>query len=134
MKMLEDAFSYANQLGARQGAGAVWLHVHHPDILRFLDTGVKMPMRKSASKTLSLGVVIPDITFQLAKEDAQMAPFSPYDARTAVRQTFRRLRHRRPLSARWWPTSGSASAGSAPATCSSALAEIQFESATRTHV
>jgi len=35
MKMLEDAFSYANQLGARQGAGAVWLHVHHPDILRF---------------------------------------------------------------------------------------------------
>ncbi|WP_252355812.1 hypothetical protein, partial [Escherichia coli] len=30
-------------------------------------------------KTLSLGVVIPDITFQLAKEDAQMALFSPYD-------------------------------------------------------
>ncbi len=38
MKMLEDAFSYANQLGARQGAGAVYLHAHHPDILRFLDT------------------------------------------------------------------------------------------------
>lgn len=35
MKMLEDAFSYANQLGARQGAGAVYLHAHHPDILRF---------------------------------------------------------------------------------------------------
>lgn len=32
MKMLEDAFSYANQLGARQGAGAVYLHAHHPDI------------------------------------------------------------------------------------------------------
>ncbi len=26
-------FSYANQLGARQGAGAVYLHAHHPDIL-----------------------------------------------------------------------------------------------------
>ena len=32
MKMLEDAFSYANQLGARQGAGAVYLNAHHPDI------------------------------------------------------------------------------------------------------
>jgi ribonucleoside-diphosphate reductase alpha chain len=38
MKLLEDSFSYANQLGARQGAGAVYLHAHHPDILRFLDT------------------------------------------------------------------------------------------------
>ena len=38
MKLLEDSFSYANQLGARQGAGAVYLHAHHPDILKFLDT------------------------------------------------------------------------------------------------
>ncbi len=33
MKLLEDSFSYANQLGARQGAGAVYLRAHHPDIL-----------------------------------------------------------------------------------------------------
>jgi len=79
MKMLEDAFSYANQLGARQGAGAVWLHAHHPDILRFLDTRRENADEKIRIKTLSLGVVIPDITFQLAKEDAQMALFSPYD-------------------------------------------------------
>ena len=79
MKMLEDAFSYANQLGARQGAGAVYLHAHHPDILRFLDTKRENADEKIRIKTLSLGVVIPDITFQLAKEDAQMALFSPYD-------------------------------------------------------
>ena len=79
MKMLEDAFSYANQLGARQGAGAVWLHAHHPDILRFLDARRENADEKIRIKTLSLGVVIPDITFQLAKEDAQMALFSPYD-------------------------------------------------------
>lgn len=30
-------------------------------------------------KTLSLGVVIPDVTFRLAKENARMALFSPYD-------------------------------------------------------
>lgn len=79
MKMLEDAFSYANQLGARQGAGAVWLHAHHPDILRFLDTKRENADEKIRIKTLSLGVVIPDITFQLAKENAEMALFSPYD-------------------------------------------------------
>jgi len=79
MKMLEDAFSYANQLGARQGAGAVYLHAHHPDILRFLDTKRENADEKIRIKTLSLGVVIPDITFTLAKENAEMALFSPYD-------------------------------------------------------
>ena len=79
MKMLEDAFSYANQLGARQGAGAVYLHAHHPDILRFLDTKRENADEKIRIKTLSLGVVIPDVTFRLAKENAEMALFSPYD-------------------------------------------------------
>ncbi|ELY3419026.1 class 1b ribonucleoside-diphosphate reductase subunit alpha [Cronobacter sakazakii] len=79
MKMLEDAFSYANQLGARQGAGAVYLSAHHPDMLRFLDTKRENADEKIRIKTLSLGVVIPDITFELAKANAQMALFSPYD-------------------------------------------------------
>ncbi|EUD12294.1 class 1b ribonucleoside-diphosphate reductase subunit alpha [Providencia alcalifaciens] len=79
MKMLEDAFSYANQLGARQGAGAVYLHAHHPDILRFLDTKRENADEKIRIKTLSLGVVIPDITFQLAKNNEDMYLFSPYD-------------------------------------------------------
>ncbi|MEY0331800.1 class 1b ribonucleoside-diphosphate reductase subunit alpha [Providencia rettgeri] len=79
MKMLEDAFSYANQLGARQGAGAVYLHAHHPDIMRFLDTKRENADEKIRIKTLSLGVVIPDITFQLAKDNQDMYLFSPYD-------------------------------------------------------
>ncbi|MEX9542560.1 ribonucleotide-diphosphate reductase subunit alpha, partial [Escherichia coli] len=73
------AFSYANQLGARQGAGAVYLHAHHPDIMRFLDTKRENADEKIRIKTLSLGVVIPDITFQLAKENKEMYLFSPYD-------------------------------------------------------
>src|SRR5699024_5361680 len=64
MKLLEDSFSYANQLGARQGAGAVYLNAHHPDILRFLDTKRENADEKIRIKTLSLGVVIPDITFE----------------------------------------------------------------------
>ncbi len=79
MKLLEDAFSYANQLGARQGAGAVYLNAHHPDIMRFLDTKRENADEKIRIKTLSLGVVIPDITFELAKNDEDMYLFSPYD-------------------------------------------------------
>jgi len=88
MKMLEDAFSYANQLGARQGAGAVYLHAHHPDILRFLDTKRENADEKIRIKTLSLGVVIPDITFTLAKENADMALFSPYDVERIYGKAF----------------------------------------------
>ncbi|CAL8973676.1 Ribonucleoside-diphosphate reductase subunit alpha 2 [Cellulomonas sp. T2.31MG-18] len=79
MKLLEDSFSYANQLGARQGAGAVYLHAHHPDIYRFLDTKRENADEKVRIKTLSLGVVIPDITFELARKNEPMYLFSPYD-------------------------------------------------------
>ncbi|MDQ1215879.1 MULTISPECIES: class 1b ribonucleoside-diphosphate reductase subunit alpha [Microbacterium] len=79
MKLLEDSFSYANQLGARQGAGAVYLSAHHPDILKFLDTKRENADEKIRIKTLSLGVVIPDITFELAKNGEDMYLFSPYD-------------------------------------------------------
>ena len=79
MKMLEDAFSYANQLGARQGAGAVYLNAHHPDIMRFLDTKRENADEKTRIKTLSIGVVIPNITMELAKAGDDMYMFSPYD-------------------------------------------------------
>lgn len=79
MKLLEDSFSYANQLGARQGAGAVYLNAHHPDILQFLDTKRENADEKIRIKTLSLGVVIPDVTFELAKRNEDMYLFSPHD-------------------------------------------------------
>ncbi|WP_080716654.1 class 1b ribonucleoside-diphosphate reductase subunit alpha [Corynebacterium sp.] len=88
MKLLEDAFSYANQLGARQGAGAVYLHAHHPDILRFLDTKRENADEKIRIKTLSLGVVIPDITFELAKRNDDMYLFSPYDVERVYGKPF----------------------------------------------
>lgn len=79
MKILEDSFSYANQLGARQGAGVVYLNAHHPDILKFLDTKRENADEKIRIKTLSLGVVIPNITMQLAAKNENMYLFSPYD-------------------------------------------------------
>jgi ribonucleoside-diphosphate reductase alpha chain len=88
MKLLEDMFSYANQLGARQGAGAVYLNVHHPDIMRFLDTKRENADEKIRIKTLSLGVVIPDITFQLARDNKEMCLFSPYDVERVYGKPF----------------------------------------------
>ncbi|AIU33310.1 MULTISPECIES: class 1b ribonucleoside-diphosphate reductase subunit alpha [Corynebacterium] len=88
MKLLEDSFSYANQLGARQGAGAVYLNAHHPDILNFLDTKRENADEKIRIKTLSLGVVIPDITFELAKRNDDMYLFSPYDVERVYGKAF----------------------------------------------
>ena len=50
MKLLEDSFSYSNQLGQRQGAGVVYLNVFHPDIIDFLASKKKMPMKRSGSR------------------------------------------------------------------------------------
>ena len=88
MKLLEDSFSYANQLGARQGAGAVYLSAHHPDIMKFLDTKRENADEKIRIKTLSLGVVIPDITFELAKRNDDMYLFSPYDVERVYGKPF----------------------------------------------
>lgn len=79
MKILEDSFSYANQLGQRQGAGAVYLHANHPDILKVLDTKRENADEKIRIKTLSIGVVIPDIMMDLARKGEEMYLFSPYD-------------------------------------------------------
>lgn len=47
MKLLEDSFSYSNQLGQRQGAGVVYLSVFHPDIIAFLSAKKKKtPMKR----------------------------------------------------------------------------------------
>lgn len=79
MKVLEDLFSYVNQLGTRQGAGVCYINVFHPDILSVLDTKRENADEKVRIKTLSIGVVVPDIAFELAKSNADMYLFSPYD-------------------------------------------------------
>lgn len=78
MKLFEDSFSYSNQLGQRQGAGVVYLNIFHPDIERFLSTKKENADEKVRVKTLSLGVVIPDKFYELARENKTMYLFSPY--------------------------------------------------------
>ncbi len=78
MKLLEDSFSYSNQLGQRQGAGVVYLSVFHPDIIAFLSAKKENADEKIRLKTLSLGVTVPDKFYELIKADADMYLFSPY--------------------------------------------------------
>ncbi|HIX01419.1 MAG TPA: class 1b ribonucleoside-diphosphate reductase subunit alpha [Candidatus Ligilactobacillus excrementigallinarum] len=79
MKLLEDSFSYSNQLGQRQGAGVVYLSVFHPDIIDFLATKKENADEKVRVKTLSLGVIVPDKFYQLVRDNAEMYLFEPYD-------------------------------------------------------
>ncbi|MGT2924434.1 class 1b ribonucleoside-diphosphate reductase subunit alpha [Streptococcus caviae] len=78
MKLFEDSFSYSNQLGQRQGAGVVYLNVFHPDIIPFLSTKKENADEKVRVKTLSLGVIIPDKFYELARKNQDMYLFSPY--------------------------------------------------------
>lgn len=79
MKLLEDSFTYSNQLGQRQGAGVVYLSVFHPDIIDFLSVKKENADEKIRVNTLSLGLTVPDKFYELAKNDEDMYLFSPYD-------------------------------------------------------
>jgi len=78
MKLLEDVFSYANQLGQRPGAGAVYLNVFHSDIEEFLDCKKINVDEKVRIKSLSIGVVIPDKFMELAEKDEPFYVFYPH--------------------------------------------------------
>lgn len=78
MKMLDHGFRYANQLGQRNGSGAVYLNVFHADIFDFLDTKKISADEDVRVKTLSIGVVIPDKFIELARDNKPMYLFYPH--------------------------------------------------------
>lgn len=88
MKLLEDSFSYSNQLGQRNGAGAVYLNIFHPDILSFLSTKKENADEKVRVKTLSLGIVVPDKFYELAAHNEDIYLFSPYDVERVYGEPF----------------------------------------------
>ena len=88
MKILEDSFSYANQLGQRQGAGVTYLSVFHPDIYEFLSTKKENADEKVRVKTLSLGLTVPDKYYELLKTNEPMYLFSPHDVERVYGKPF----------------------------------------------
>lgn len=77
LKLLEDAFDYADQMGQRKGAGACYLNIFHYDIEEFLDTKKINADEKSRIQTLSLGVIIPDKFLEIARENKPFYVFGP---------------------------------------------------------
>ena len=88
MKLLEDSFSYSNQMGQRNGAGVAYLSVFHPDIMGFLATKKENADEKVRVKTLSLGVTVPDKFYDLIRSNADMFLFSPYDVEREYGEPF----------------------------------------------
>ncbi|WP_144626362.1 class 1b ribonucleoside-diphosphate reductase subunit alpha [Bacillus altitudinis] len=78
MKLLDNAFRYADQMGQRQGSGATYLTVFHPDINEFLDVKKISADEDVRAKTLSIGVVVPDKFIELAREDKDYYMFYPH--------------------------------------------------------
>lgn len=77
-KMLEQSFSYFNQMGARQGSGAVYLTVFHPDFELLMDTKKINADEKIRLATLSLGAIIPDKFMELAEKNEVAYAFYPH--------------------------------------------------------
>ena len=88
MKLLEDSFTYSNQLGQRQGAGAVYLNVFHPDIEAFLSAKKENADEKIRVKTLSLGLVIPDKYYELVAKNEDMYLFDPWGVERVYHKPF----------------------------------------------
>lgn len=88
LKLLEDSFSYANQLGQRNGSGVAYLNIFHPDVVSFLAARKENADEKVRIKTLSLGLVVPDIFYELTRKNETMYLFSPYDVERVYQKPF----------------------------------------------
>lgn len=77
-KSLEQGFAYADQLGQRPGAGAVYLNIFHYDVLEFLDTKKVNADEELRLPTISTGLIVPSLFFELAKQNKDFYMFGPH--------------------------------------------------------
>lgn len=87
-KLLDNNFRYADQMGQRTGAGAVYLNVFHADIEDFLQMKKLNADDDIRVKTLSMGVVMPDKMIELARENKDMYVFYPHTVFEAYGKNF----------------------------------------------
>ena len=68
-KVMEDLFSYIDQLGVRSGSGAIFLSIFHNDIQELVNSKKVNADEKLRLKTLSIGVIIPDKFMEILKDN-----------------------------------------------------------------
>lgn len=78
LKLMEDAFSYADQMGQRKGSGAGYYNIFGWDIMEFLDSKKINADEKTRLKTLSIGLIVPNKFYELAAQNKPLVVFGPY--------------------------------------------------------
>ncbi|WP_223068914.1 class 1b ribonucleoside-diphosphate reductase subunit alpha [Paenibacillus caui] len=78
LKLMEDAFSYADQMGQRKGSGAGYYNIFGWDVIEFLDSKKINADERTRLKTLSIGLIVPNRFYQLAKDNEPLHVFGPY--------------------------------------------------------
>ncbi|MFF2886679.1 class 1b ribonucleoside-diphosphate reductase subunit alpha [Paenibacillus sp. NPDC057967] len=78
MKLMEDAFSYADQMGQRKGSGAAYYNIFGWDVVEFLDCKKINADEKVRIKTLSIGLIIPSKFYALAADNQPLYVFGPH--------------------------------------------------------
>ncbi|GGD46562.1 class 1b ribonucleoside-diphosphate reductase subunit alpha [Paenibacillus nasutitermitis] len=78
LKLMEDAFSYADQMGQRKGSGAAYYNIFGWDVLEFLDCKKINADEKNRIKTLSIGLIVPNRFYRLAEQNQPLHVFAPH--------------------------------------------------------
>ncbi len=78
LKLMEDAFSYADQMGQRKGSGAAYYNIFGWDVMELLDSKKINADEKTRLKTLSIGLIVPDQLYRLAEANEPLYVFAPY--------------------------------------------------------
>lgn len=80
-KIYEDIVHKFNQLGQRQGSAVFYLNAFHADIKGLLNAKKINADETDRLKTLSIGVIVPNKLFELAKADKEWYSFYPHNVK-----------------------------------------------------
>jgi ribonucleoside-diphosphate reductase, alpha subunit len=83
LKLMEDAFSYADQMGQRKGSGAGYYNIFGWDVMEFLDSKKINADEKIRLKTLSIGLIVPNKFYELAAQNKPLVVFGPHSVHKA---------------------------------------------------
>ncbi|MFM9278860.1 class 1b ribonucleoside-diphosphate reductase subunit alpha [Paenibacillus jiagnxiensis] len=78
LKLMEDGFSYADQMGQRKGSGAAYYNIFGWDVVEFLDSKKINADERVRLKTLSIGLIVPNRFYKLAQDNELLYVFAPY--------------------------------------------------------
>lgn len=83
-KLIQTGVAYADQLGQRPGAAAVYLNIFHADVEEFLDSKKINADESLRLSTVSLGLIVPSKFFELAAKNEPYYTFYPHNVQKVL--------------------------------------------------